>query len=291
MCFERDSVDLSLIKMEESNIRNIVSQLEAIIGVKIPEGTLRRWASEGLIPKPELEVRGDKQDRLWLWPPATVEQAAVVYTLRNKDLPWGRTKKGKNATISRNMLLEAKKMVQHLYASVNKGKIESADVSDMFHLLKAVTLLPNGGCMFGGYAIHPVFTAWVTTLEKIRRGKPLVEPLKVLFSWRVDIEQEDDEESLKLKYMGITVEPSKCEIVGFSIGKFTAGAWLKKFGTEPIDWENAQRENLVLTLDNLAQVQEDAQHQQIIVTDPFTRVTIAIKRADPAEWGPPPWET
>jgi hypothetical protein len=37
---------------------------------------------------------------------------------------------------------------------------------------------------------------------------------------------------------------------------------------------------------------DDGEDQQVIWRDPFTRITIAIKKADPKIWGEkPPWET
>jgi hypothetical protein len=95
--------------------------------------------------------------------------------------------------------------------------------------------------MYGGYATHPVFAAWVTKLEKIRRNKPLDKPLHVIFNWRFHLVGEQD---VKLQYDGITVKKSKCEMVGVSVGEYNPEAWKKQFGTEPIDWEKAKREKI-----------------------------------------------
>lgn len=211
--------------MEESNLNGIVSQLKAIIGVKMSKSTLRRWASEELIPKPKIEEIGSK-DRLWVWPQETVEQAAIIYTLRNKDLPWGkttsgwpRTKKGDYATISTQMLLEVKKMVDHLYASIDEGLITFTVFFEILDSQKD-KLDIEGRFNFGsvrsrvGGVKQPVYIAWVTTKEKIRHNKPLSEPLEVVFHWQsVHFVADNGNKSKKLKFCGISVESSGVESV------------------------------------------------------------------------------
>jgi hypothetical protein len=291
----------SIITDQPMDTDELVAELEKILGIRIPRGTLSRWVSEGLISGPTpYGVKGQRGGRFSSWLPETVEDAAVIYTLRNRDLPWGKTTKGwpttkrgtYRTTISTKMLLKAKEMVKHLYASVNKSKIEASDFNDLFHLLKPVTLLPKGGEMFGGDAVHPVFTTWVTTLEKIRHNEPLFKPSEVVFNWRFYLVHEGAEESVQLKYDGVTVKPSKCETVSFSVGEYTREAWKQQFGTEPIDWEEARREGRVTIFDKrFVKIQGDGEHRQVIWRDPFTRIMIAIKKkAEPSEWGAPPWE-
>jgi hypothetical protein len=289
----------NIITDQPMDTDELVAELEKILDVRIPKGTLRRWAWEGLISGPTPYGRkGQRGGCFYSWPSETVEDAAVIYTLRNSDLPWGETIRGwpttKNGTeiktISKKMLLETKKIVKHLYASVNKEEFESADFNDVLLLSKAVKV-PKG-YMFGSFATHPIFISWVTTLEKIRKNKPLRKPLQVVFNWRFHLVHEGGEESLKLKYDGITVKPSEEETVKVSVGKYTPEAWLKRFGTGPIDWEEAKRGGHVMRFDErFVKMQNDGEQQQVIWRDPFTGITIPIKKADPAEWGPhPPWE-
>ncbi len=205
----------------------LVAELEKILGVKIPRGTLRRWASEELISGPTPYGRkGQRGGCYYSWPIEAFEDAAVVYTLRNRDLLWGKTirgwpttKKGKEkTTVSTKMLLEAKKMVKHLYASIDEGLIEHTELVDIKYSKK--DKLDRMGRRRLGGVTQPVYVVWVTTLEKIRHNKPLAEPLKVVFHWRnVNFVEEDGGKSFKLKYDGVSVESCEHEMVRHDLTK------------------------------------------------------------------------
>jgi hypothetical protein len=98
------------------------------------------------------------------------------------------------------------------------------------------------------------------------------------------------EKETKLKYDGITVEPCKCEMVSCSVGEFTREAYIAVYGKEPIDWAKAKQEGATIPLERFVEVRRDVEGQQVIMQDTFTKTTIALKKADRAKWGPPPWE-
>jgi hypothetical protein len=277
------------------NMRELISEVERYGVAAPPPGTIRRWAYEGLISRPtSYGKKGQQGGRFSSWPPETVEQILVISILRNSNLPWGtsvkgwpRTKKGKaKTTVSNEMLFKVKSMVAQFYASISVNDPPPPDQNGMFELLEPVKF-PAGGYMYGGFATHPVFIAWVTTLEKIRHNKPLHKPIRVVFNWRHHL---IGEKETKLKYDGITVEPCKCEVVSCSVGEFTREAHIAVYGKEPIDWAKAKREGATIPLERFVEVRQDVEGQQVIMQDTFTKTTIALKKADRAEWGPPPWE-
>ena len=307
--------------MEKSNINERVSQLKKLLGVKIPPGTLRRWTSEGLIFKPELEI-AENGERCWVWPPETVEDAAVIYTLRSGELPWGKTTKGwprtkkgtESTTIKTKSLLETKKMVQHLYASANKDILEFTDFNDLFHL-KPIKF-PREGVMFGGYEMHPIFVTWVTTLEKIRRNKPLSEPLKVVFNWRVHVVHEDGRESFKCKYDEVTVEHCESwedDAVHFSIkytteaaeavkkkcGKQISGPGIKLTPSEKLGLQSKiiidilRERGLKLLRERGIDVDSagpsNPEFREMLSEAIVEASGGLVKRAKQSEWGVPPW--
>jgi hypothetical protein len=262
--------------MEKSNIKDIVSQLKAIIGVKIPSGRLRRWASEGLIPKPKLAVRNG--NRCWVWPPEVVEQAAVIHVLRHVDLFWiyatkgaPRAKGNKGTTVLTKQLLEVKRLVERFYSSANKGSFEEDEFHDLFGTLKLVKM-PKGGYMFGGFANHPIFVKWIATLEKIRDKRPLSKPVKVTFRFNNHLTLSEGG-SITLTFDGISVEPFDFENVGISVGYSPEVEELLR-GKKWTDVERAEREGRVLLKVDLFSPtlkveKEDFEKQQIVVTDPF----------------------
>jgi hypothetical protein len=241
----------------------LISQLHEL-GMDVPKGTLRRWASEGLIKGPEPEGRKGKRGRFMSWPSKTVEQAAAIYIIRGS---YGPKKKIKS-------LLAVKELVDRFYAIVN----EFREKENPQVLEKLDTMLKPGksadgtkGYVYGSSEIHPLFIMYIVTLEKIRGNKPLFEPIKVVFSWNQHlIRDEDGRESFKLRYDGVSFKDSAENAVSRHVG-YTPEAFEKLHGRKPTDWEKEKEEGKVITFDkdtDWSNVQVDVANQQIIIKDP-----------------------
>ena len=84
-------------------------QLVALLGVDIPEGTLRRWVHDGIIPRPTsvYKGKGGGSGRFSDWPLETVEQTVVIYVLRHRDTAWAKP--------TNKAITETKKVVDAFY--------------------------------------------------------------------------------------------------------------------------------------------------------------------------------
>jgi hypothetical protein len=203
------------------NMCELVAELQKLVGTKIPPGTLRRWAYEGLIRGSKPEGQKGKRGSFDAWPSETVEDAAAIYTLRHSHLPWTKpnTPKAK--------LLAAKKIVDQFYASFDYFR-KAGDLKvlmDQFDkLLKpapALFFLPQSvnGVMFGGLELEPLVVTWIVTLEKIRHNKPLSEPIGVIFNVKSHVLAENGSEVFKPAFQGITFEVSDTDRIGILFGR------------------------------------------------------------------------
>jgi len=185
----------------------LVSRLRTILGIEIPKGTLRRWAFENLIPSSKPKGQKGTRGRFVSWPQDTVEQAVAVYVLRHTKIPWAKT--------TREPLLAAKSVVDRFYAVISDFcETEIPNVlRKLDELLEPVEssffAAPEGkGYMYGGVTLNPLIVTWITTLEKVRHNRPVFEPAKVVFNWNWHVVHEGGEDLLKMKYDGVSFEPS-----------------------------------------------------------------------------------
>ena len=90
---------------------------------------------------------------------------------------------------------------------------------------------------------------YIVTLEKIRGKKPLFEPITVVFNWNQHlVRDEDDRESFKLRYDGVSFKNSAENVVSRPVG-YTPEAFEKLHGRKPTDWEKEKEEGKVITFD------------------------------------------
>jgi hypothetical protein len=221
--------------MEKSNINERVLQLKNFLGVKIPPSTLRRWASDGLIFKPELKI-DENGERSWVWPQEIVEQAAVVRILRNEKVPWASIEKrgaprasGRNKdnrTIPTKALLAARAVVDRFYATLDEARRTAkpsmfcaleVPAQPVYLFMDAITELrdakekwpDNTLSLLGDAKLHDLILMWIVTLEKIRHGRSLHKPAAVVFSWKKIVSHDDDSKKLlKIIYDGVSFEHS-----------------------------------------------------------------------------------
>ncbi|MGZ8884860.1 MAG: hypothetical protein ACXW0U_08125 [Halobacteriota archaeon] len=241
----------------------LVAQLHNL-GIDMPKGTLRRWASEGLIKGPTPVGRKGTRGRFMSWPSETVKQAAAIYVIRGS---YGPKKKIKS-------LLAVKELVDRFYSIVNEFReTEDPEVLEKFDKLYELVQSADGtkGYVYGSSEMHPLFVMYVLTLEKIRGNKPLFEPIEVVFNWNQHlICDEDGRESFKLRYDGVSFKDSVENTVSRHIG-YTPEAFEKLHGRKPTDWEKEDEEGTVITFDkdtDWTNVQVDVANQQIIIKDP-----------------------
>lgn len=222
------------------------------LGITIPEGTLRRWVHEGIIPRPSSKHKGigGGSGRFSDWPEETVERAAIVYVLRHSDTAWAKP--------TAQAIIETKKVVDKFYAIIRESK-ETGDVS-LLEKLDALLIweeTPDGkrGMMYASYGLHPLVVIWIAALEKIRNNNALSEHYEVTFNWtRRNVETESGK-VVRLVYEGVTLGPSDKDSLGYNYDRASEYRLKKRIFTLGTSWEC---------------VSVDANKHIITITDPET---------------------
>ncbi len=232
--------------------------------ITIPEGTLRRWVHEGIIPGPKSKHKGKGggAGRFSDWPEDTVERAAVVYVLRHSDTKWAKP--------TAHAILETKKVVDKFYDIIRQSE-ETSDISipDRLNALLTWVETPDGkrGMMYANYDLHPLVVIWIATLEKIRNNKSLSEHYQATFHWTRRSIETDSGELVRLVYQGVTLALSDRDSFGFN-------------------YERAPEQRLKKRTFNISSnwncVSVDVNTQMITITDPETReiTIINLKSSD-----------
>jgi len=234
------------------------------LGITIPEGTLRRWAYEGILPRPGSlhKGKGGGSGRFSDWPEETVERAAVVYVLRHSDTKWAKP--------TAQAIIETKKVVDKFYDVIRESE-ETSDVNILDRLSALLTWVEMSdgkrGMMYASYDLHPLVVIWMATLEKIRNNKLLSEHYKATFHWTRRSDETESREIVRLDYQGVTFATSNRDSFGFTFDRAT---------------EQLQKKRTFNVNSNWNYVSVDVNKQIITITDPETReiTIIDLKSSD-----------
>jgi hypothetical protein len=112
------------------NTDALIAKVKNHISVELSEGTLNRWARNGLITRTIAGCKGGGRGADW--PPEAVEEAATIYILRSMHFPraQGRAPGIVRTSVLTKQLLEAKKVVDRFYAGVAVSRL-SGDYRDI----------------------------------------------------------------------------------------------------------------------------------------------------------------
>lgn len=137
------------------DITQLQSRISALIRKEIPKPTLRRWAAEGIITKPERHSKGKGggRGRVSDWPEKAVEEAAACWYIRSGKLTL--------VPPSAKVLVEVKRISAQLYDS------------------------PLWNPYFTG-ELCPLVVLWTCAVEKIRQGHYLMNPALLTFNWSTE---------------------------------------------------------------------------------------------------------
>lgn len=167
------------------NIEEFTDRLHRL-GIDVPAGTLRRWAAEGLVTAPRRVQNPAGRGRLSDWPETSVEEAAACWAVRHLTT---RGAAPNVETMQRVRLLSRK-------LSETPFGIITGDVK------------PDGtrGLFLFSSALHPLVVNWAVTVEKVRRGWPVLKPARLTFRWTVA--GTPHEGTLKTALVDATLEPA-----------------------------------------------------------------------------------
>lgn len=155
-----------------------------------------------LIEGPQRNPKPGRRGAVWNWPEKTVEDAAAVWVIRElkPDEFWTPP-----STITlKRIKFEANNIYQ---------KYRSDPESYKCFFRKQFDPEGNVGAYLISYDLNPFVVSWIATVEKVRRKKSIFEPAKVVFNWKYHLGYENGNESLKLEFEDVTLEPSDYDTV------------------------------------------------------------------------------
>lgn len=201
--------------------RELDEQL-AELGVRIPEGTLTRWAAEGLIPSPSAYFKKKERrlgrpsskkeaedhnewgpGRFMDWPDEAVEIAAAVWALRNRPEPSGyqvlqpprkrkrnvphQRKRKRNVPNDTVMLVEqeGKKLHNLLETDCKEASLFLRSAMNQKGTLgvEDYNKVRVWVKHFSEHSVYALVILWIWTIEKARRRIPLNEQLHLEYRW------------------------------------------------------------------------------------------------------------
>lgn len=152
--------------------------------------TLKRWAYEGVIQRPQRYKRGKggKKGRAVKWSPRAVEEACAVWAIRNGNI----TRK----IPSIKTIEEIKRAVRRVYQSpiavyriplppkIHSLSLEENEENEPLEEVVAGLDIDDVSMeLVDDEELHSLMTIWIAAAEKARKGWLVTEPAKVVFHW------------------------------------------------------------------------------------------------------------
>lgn len=136
------------------------------LGIEKPLGTLRRWASEGLVPSPNKYQNPNGRGQLSDWPEEFIWEAAAVEVIKKYKFKWSKS--------TPEAIKEARRIAKEIVSKIENPK----------YTLPASSGSDSSGQE--GYFIHSkelqeLILMWIITVEKVKQGWPIEKPAKVRF--------------------------------------------------------------------------------------------------------------
>lgn len=199
------------------NLEQFQSRLRKI-GADIPQGTLKRWAYDGLISRPERYKKGQGggKGRAASWNRAAIADAAALWAVRNAG---------------GHKLLQSKKridVIKHAVASIFRGDQPlSFDafllMTDPYATWRSVKIrYVNEG--FPGLELFPgkrptdrldtlnsLIVVWMCAYEKARKGMPLQNSARVTLHYRGVADETGIVSELSRVLEKTTIEAADCD--------------------------------------------------------------------------------
>ncbi len=162
------------------------AQLEDL-GVKIDLSTLKRWAYEGIIERPQRyrKGKGARRGRAVKWSSRAVEEACAVWAIRNDPITKGFASKKRieevNRAVSRvYQFPTAKYKLRASSRSPSPKKDEDDALPDIVTGLNIDEVTMK---LVEDDVLHNLMTTWIAATEKARKGWPVPQTAKVIFHW------------------------------------------------------------------------------------------------------------
>ncbi len=190
------------------------------LGISIPQGTLTRWAAEGIIPSPKAyfkkrerkvgrpsSKKGAEDQPEWSrgrfmdWPGEAAEMAAAVWALRNRyEATSGVSAQNKRRNVPNETVMWVKQKGTTFH------NLLETDCKEISLLLRSY-LDKHGVKIIGSHDevawrlrdfsrgdVCPLIVRWILTIQKARRRIPVNKRLYLTYCWVI---REDGESSLE----------------------------------------------------------------------------------------------
>ena len=162
------------------------AQLEDL-GLTIDLSTLKRWAYEGIIERPQRyrKGKGGRRGRAVKWSSRAVEEACAVWAIRNNPITKG--------FASKKRIDEVKCAVARVYQypsaeynlrASSRSPPPKQDQDDALpHIVAGLNIDDVTMKLVEDDVLHNLMTTWIAATEKARLGWPVPETAKVIFHW------------------------------------------------------------------------------------------------------------
>ena len=209
--------------------------------IDVPKGTLRRWASEGLITGPERYGEAGKRGLFANWPEESFEEAVACWALRN-NTKWGKPSKDTIKTV--------RSFAKHFYENLSEMDI-------LFLAEKGRDLEEQDSLQ-----LYPLVVKWITAVEKVRHTKrtgsfwPITKPARVA----ITLVTREEEHRRIYRIKNISLKEAKEDDVAISPIKFFTGL--------PSSWPLPGLDTATIEVLKQLFTENDVREIQSLLTDP-----------------------
>jgi hypothetical protein len=210
------------------------------LGADIPQGTLKRWAYEGLIPRPHRyrKGKGGGRGRAASWTRAAIGDAAALWAIRNAG--------GRKLLQSKRRIGIIKYAVEDIFHGAQRLKfvaytvpspttfpnakwhyrtVESVVIQFDYRDFPGLDLIP-GKAIDQLDTLKSLATVWICAKEKARRGMSIQQPARIIMHYRM-VEADDtvSDEIGSCVLEKTTVEPAECDKITLSVNGVDLREW------------------------------------------------------------------
>jgi hypothetical protein len=157
------------------------------LGLKIGLSTLKRWAYEGVIERPQRykKGKGGRRGRAVKWSSHAIEETCAVWAIRNNPITKG--------FASKKRIEEVKRAVSRVYQhptaeyklrTSSRSPAPKEDEEDSLpNIVAGLSIDEVTMKLVGDDVLHNLMTTWIAATEKARNGWPVSQTAKVIFHW------------------------------------------------------------------------------------------------------------
>lgn len=171
------------------------------LDVDITQNTLKRWAYDGLIPRPRriLKGKGGGKGRAITWDRAAIADTAALWAVKQagnrKLLP-----SKKRIDVIKHAVSRVYEYPFAIYALRPGDPVDAVAVKFVDEGFPGLTLFPGRTLSDRSDALNSLVVVWICAKEKARRSKPILRPVRVTLHWKPIEKISDTREAIVESY-------------------------------------------------------------------------------------------